>query len=138
MSEYYKSLNATSRLRYVEKLGYLSLNEAEDPYANRDKFKDDMSKWPPVEFGHIFCYYVERPGLYTRKELLQWKSLDGYNYFQSCHVREVKVWEIGCNCSILMAAVNPSQSSPDKAHTAWVAVKHSGDIITCHCTCMAG
>ena len=65
MSDYYKSLNPTSRVRYVEKLSYLSLKEEEDPYDNRDKFKDDMSKWPLVEFGHIFCYYVERPGLYT-------------------------------------------------------------------------
>ena len=53
-------------------------------------------------------------------------------------MREVKVWENGCNCSVLMTEVNPSQSSLDKAHIAWVAVKHSGDIVTCHCTCMAG
>ena len=85
---------------------------------NMDKFKDDMSKRPPVVFGHIFYYYVERPRLYTRKKLLQWKSLDGCNYFENGHVREVKVWEVGCNCSIIMAAVNPSQSSPYKAHTA--------------------
>ena len=99
-----------------------------------------MSKWSPVRFRHIFCYYVERPGLYTRKELLKWKSLDGYNYFKSGQAREVKVWETGWNYSIVMVAVNPSQSSPDKAHTAWVAVRCSGDIITmtCQCTCIAG
>ena len=95
MSDYYKSLKPTSRVRYVEKLSYLNLKEEEDPYHNHDKFKDDRSKWPPVELGHIFCYYMERPGFYTRKELLQWKSLDGYNCFKSGHVREVKYGKFG-------------------------------------------
>ena len=81
-----------------------------------------------MEFGHIFCYFVERPGVYTKKQLLQWKSLEGYNYFQSGYVREVKIWEIDSTGSILMAKVNPSQSSPDKAHTAWVAIRPSGEI----------
>ena len=52
MSDYYKSLDPTCRVRHVEKLSYLSLKEAEDPCCNRDQYKDDMSKWPPVEFGH--------------------------------------------------------------------------------------
>ena len=61
-------------------------------------------------------------------------------WIQSGPAREVKVREIGWNYSIVMVAVNPSQSSPDKAHTAWVAVRCSGDIITCtcQCTCIAG
>ena len=82
MSDYYKFLDPTSQVRYVKKLSYLSLREAEGPYCNCDKFKNNMSKWPSVEFGHILCFYTECPGLYTRKELLQWKSLDGYNYFK--------------------------------------------------------
>jgi hypothetical protein len=34
--------------------------------------------------------------------------------------------------------VNPSQRSPDEAHTAWVATKKDGEILTAHCSCMAG
>ena len=140
MSSYYKSLDPIARTRYLEKLGLLGLEEKDDPYLNtvRDKFKDDMAKWPQLEFGHMFCYFIERPGVYTRQQLLQWKSMDGYNYFKSGHVREVKVWDVGSNFRLLLAIVNPSQSSPEKAHLAWVAVKSSGDIVTCHCTCMAG
>ena len=83
MSDYYKQLDPIARKRYAEKLCLLNLKEDDDPYLsnNSSKFTGDMSKWPPVEFGHIFCYFIERPGLYTKKELLQWKSLDGYNYF---------------------------------------------------------
>ena len=96
-----------------------------------------MTKWPPIEYGHIFCYYIERPGLYTRRELMQWKSLDAYNYFQSGHVRLVKVWCVK-EVKIVMAHVNPSQRAPDKPHYAWVATRKEGEIITAHCTCMAG
>ena len=57
--------------------------------------------------------------------------MDGNNYFTSGHVREVKVWVVGPNCRLLMARVNSSQSSPDNAHLAWIAVRISGDIIKC-------
>ena len=33
--------------------------------------------------GHIFCYFVDRIGVYTRQQMLQWKQLDAYNYFTS-------------------------------------------------------
>ena len=32
-----------------------------------------VSLWPPVEYGHIFCYFVERRGVFTRSELMHWK-----------------------------------------------------------------
>ena len=137
-SDYYKALDPIAKARYADKLKYLNLKDTDDPYCNDDKFVDNMRKWPAIEFGHIFCYYIDRPGLYTRKQLLQWKSLDGYNYFQSGHVRDILIWEIDSTCSILKAKVNPSQSSPEKAHICWVAARQTGDIIFCHCTCMAG
>ena len=115
MSEYFKSLDSIARSRYLEKLSLLGLTEKDDTYFNTvDKFEDDLRSWPPVEFGHIFCYYLERPGVYTRQQLLQWKSLDGYNYFVSGHVRQIRIWCANTNCSLLMAEVNPSQASPDK------------------------
>ena len=82
-------------------------------------------------------FVIEHPGVYTRRQLLQWKSLEAYNYFTSGHVRTVKIWPLA-RLSIIMAFVSPSQSSADKAHQAWVGVRHDGEIITAHCTCMAG
>lgn len=136
MSVYITDLDLVARKRYQDKLG---LNEVDDPYSpqNQSKFVDDMCLWPPVEYGHIFCYFIERPGVYTRKQLLQWKSMDAYNYFQSGHVRTILINKLP-RCLILMAYVNPSQSSPDKGHTTWVATEDDGTIITCHCDCMAG
>lgn len=138
MSQYYKSLEAVARTRYEEKLKLLGLTEKEDPYdpQNGSKFVDDMTKWPRVEYGHIFCYYIDRPGLYTRRQLMHWKSLQAYNYFSSNHVRQVKVWPLPTSSSCILMA--HCESKPDKSHHAWVGVRHDGDIVTLHCTCMAG
>ena len=87
LSDYVESLDAVAKSRYFDKLGVLRLAATDDPYASGD-FQDTMGLWPPVEFGHIFCYFIERPGVYTQQELLQWKQLDAYNYFRSGFVRD--------------------------------------------------
>eukprot|EP00731_Ephydatia_muelleri_P014102 Em0007g1412a len=71
--------------RYLDKLCLLGLSVDNDPYAaiNSKNFVSDMSLWPPVEFGHIFCYFIDRPGVYTRQQLLQWKQLNAYYFFTS-------------------------------------------------------
>ena len=94
MSDYFTSLDPVARKRYVERLNLLGLDQSGDPYAdsNSGKFANDMTKWPPVEFGHLFFYFIERPGLYTRRQVKQWKSLDAYKYFQSGHVRPILIW----------------------------------------------
>lgn len=136
MSEYLTSLDEVARERYLGKLELLGLGEEDDPYAqqNQHKFVEDLPSWPSIEYGHIFCYFVERPGVYTKQELMQWKSLEAYNYF----VRDVKLWAVSPEHRVLQAQVNPSMRSPDKPHDAWIAVKANGTIITAHCKCMAG
>ena len=54
--------------------------------------------------------FIHKEGTYAMK------SLDAYNYFISGHVQEVKIWKVDETSSILMASVNASQSSSDKAH----------------------
>ena len=37
-----------------------------DPYSVEDeKWKDDVSLWPPVEFGEIYTYLIDTPGQFT-------------------------------------------------------------------------
>ena len=140
MSKYFRKLDAVAQSRYLEKLKLLGLEEKDDPYeaSNSCNFIDDMTKWPSVEYGHIFCYYIQRPGVYTRRQLMQWKSLEAFNYFESGHVRQIKVWPLSSSSCILMACVNPSQNTPENPHHAWVGTKMDGEIITLHCDCMAG
>ena len=140
MSDYIHRLLPAAKASYLAKLELLGLSAQGDPYAacNADRFEDDMTLWPPLKHGHIFCYFVQRPGVYTQQELMQWKSLEAYNYFESGHVREVKIWAISNSNCVLKGLVNPSQRSPDDPHHPWIAVKGDGSIITAHCTCMAG
>ena len=139
LSDYVECLDAVAKSRYLDKLGVLGLAATDDPYASGD-FQDAMGLWPPVEFCHIFCYFIMRPGVYTQQELLQWKQLDAYNYFRSGFVRTVKIWDLknSSQCVILKGLVNPSMRSPDNAHQPWVATTKDGAVVTAHCTCMAG
>ena len=138
--EYFETLEPTARQRYIKKLELLQLTENDDPYAakNEHYFVDDMTLWPSVEYGHIFCYFVERPGVYSKRELMQWKSLDAYEYFQAGHVRTVRIWPVCPTVLIARAHVNPSQKSSEKPHDAWIGLQSNGEILAAHCTCMAG
>ena len=73
MSSYVTSLDPVAKDRYNEKLKLLDLSETEEPYElwKTDKFVDDMTLWPAVEYGHIFCYFVDRPGTFTKTQLMQ-------------------------------------------------------------------
>ena len=70
LREYVDSLDGVAKSRYFDKLKALGLAATDDPYASGD-FQNAMRLWPPVEFGHIFCYFIERPGVYTPQEVLQ-------------------------------------------------------------------
>ena len=106
----------------TKQLSLLGLDCASDDPFLSDKFIDDLTLWPPVEYGNIFCYLIERLGVYTQEQLLQWKSIDTYNYFISGHVREVKIWAPSNSQCILRAEVNPSQKSSDSCHFSWRAM----------------
>lgn len=140
MSEYFQCLSGDEKARYEAKLEKVGVVIGEDPYLPNASFSSDMVEWPCVEYGHIFSYLITRPGVYTLEQLLSWKQLEGYNYFQSNYVRTVWLRRLGVNKDIcvLKAFVNPSQCGPDKAHEAWVITKSDGTVITGHCTCMAG
>ena len=126
MSEYLRNLQAPAKTRCLQKLSFLGLDDTDDSYCDviASKFRDDMTLRPPVEFGNIFGYFVSRPGLYTQEQLLAWKQLDAYNYFQSGHVRTILAWRKK-NVCLLKSLVNPSQKSPDDAHHCWVHVRPS-------------
>ncbi len=72
MSDYFASLDSVARSRYLELLG---IEEKSEPYASD---ADDMSPWPSVDTWTL--YLIERPGFYTKQQLMQWKSLDAYSY----------------------------------------------------------
>ena len=60
---YFDSLDDAGRQTYLDKLFLLSLSVENDTYTaiNSKTFVRDMSLWPPVEFGHILCLFIDRP-----------------------------------------------------------------------------
>ena len=70
--------------RYQQKLAFLfqSRENFTDPYQiPPEEWVDDPKKWPPVEFGQIYAYLIESPGLFTKEKLKAYKSLEAYNYY---------------------------------------------------------
>ena len=140
---YYEALDwqAIAKKWYREKLEVVGLSLKDDPYSRNDRFSSDMTSWPKIEYGHIFAYFITRPGTYMQQELVSWKQMEAYNYFQSGYVRAVSSMKFGtgkARCVVLKAKINPSQRSPDNAHEAWVISRVDGNILCAHCTCMAG
>ena len=55
--------------------------EVLDPYnRNVELWIDDVSRWPPIEFPHVYTYLIDTPGEFTREKLKAFKSLQAYNY----------------------------------------------------------
>ena len=140
MSDYFQRLGDDEKVRYEDKLAKVGISIGDDPYLSNGNFSSDMLAWPCVEYGHIFSYLIIRPGVYTQEQLLSWKQLEGYNYFQSYYVRTVwlRVFDVNKNICVLKAFFNLSQCTPDNAHEARVITKTDGTVITGHCTSMAG
>ena len=105
MGDYFKSLDPLAKKRDVEKL-HLLVSECQMTLMQREtailKFeKHDLPRslakknwiWTcqdlprRIEYGHVFFFFIARSGLYTRRQLMQWKSLIAYNYFQSGHMK---------------------------------------------------
>lgn len=65
MSEYMDELDPIAKERYLEKPRLVGLGEDDDPYKlwNCGKMVDKMCLWPPVEHGHIYNYFIIRPGV---------------------------------------------------------------------------
>ena len=42
---------------------------------------DDISQWPPVEFGQIYTNLINTPGQFTSEKMKAYKSLEAFNYY---------------------------------------------------------
>ena len=72
--------------QYADKLKILhdKLNNIVDldPFQMPDEdWIDNISWWPPVEFGQIYTYHIDTPGQFTREKMKAFKSLEAFNYY---------------------------------------------------------
>ena len=140
-SEYFSSLDYLAQKRYSEKLQVqgVSLPALPDPYVLGDEvWSEYMSLWPDLQYGDVYNYLIESKGQYTAKSLKAFKSLEAFNYFYNGHVRTIYCYLFE-QFFIMKAKVNPSQKSPDEAHTAWVIIHQTtAEVKVGHCDCKAG
>ena len=71
---YVSTLPEVERGRYIKKLQVVY--GSEDPKVLVDTYKvpddkcvDDVSLWPPVEFGEIYTYLTDTPEQFTREKM---------------------------------------------------------------------
>ncbi|XP_070390815.1 uncharacterized protein [Dermacentor albipictus] len=98
---------------------------------------DDVKAWPSVSSAHIVCYLIKSKAC-DLKEAEAYKSLDSYNFVQSGWVGQVLCHNVNADLVYLKADVRPSQAINQKPWTAWACVRHTGQVITAGCSCMAG
>ena len=79
LSIYAENLPNDVRKGYRKKLKYIH-DDLLDPYELSSGWFDDPSVWPDSQFGGIYCYLIETPGLFTKENLKAYKSLEAYNY----------------------------------------------------------
>lgn len=136
-------LCAEDRERYSAKLTVA--NESfPDPFQIADNlWMDCPHQWPPVQYGDIYNYLINTPGLYTAEAMKAYKSLDGYNFFVSGHVGQIMYYvnENMKTVCLMKCAVMPSQKMTTKKgrHQVWICLdKKQGYVVSAHCTCKAG
>ena len=50
--------------------------ESLDPYKHpEDKWVDDVSKWPPIEYPDLYMYLIEAPGEFTLNDTEFFKTV---------------------------------------------------------------
>ena len=81
--DYVIRLSEGEQKHYERKLKILYGNEkVVYPYRiPNERWKDNLSLWPPVEFGQIYTYLIDTPGQFTKEKLKAYKSLDAFNYY---------------------------------------------------------
>ena len=86
MSKYYDTLSEESKATYAEKLKLAGLGLEEDPYddRNKNKYKNDMTAWPPFEYGHILPTSSDNQGFIHRSNYFHGSSWKHTTFLNGC------------------------------------------------------
>lgn len=110
-----------------------------DPFdraVRRRYFTTDLSNVPELSQVNIYQYLVEAECAYTREAFKAYRSLDAYNYFHSGKVRCLLAYKKADKCAVY-GEIEAGQTL-SKSYEAWVVARESGEVLSGHCTCMAG
>ena len=129
-SRYLATLQPRDRKRFQEKLKYVvdgELLEIQNPYEtwNAPSWSYKPTAWPEIEFGDLWTYLVEKPGLFTEAKMKAYKSLEAHEYFVSRKVGVIYSREVKekTGIFILKAEVRPGQAESQNSYLAWIVAK---------------
>ena len=133
LSTYAKELPLADRIVY-----YRSLEGHDDHMKKSSQLftPHNYKAWPDIHWGDIVNYFIDKTSLYTSEQFRSFKSLEAYSYHYDGWLQEIYSAASTENVIILKADVRASQRNI--FHKAWMLVKKTGEIITAHCSCMAG
>ncbi len=129
-STYFLSLAKTEQLRYFQKL------KIDDKVELPDLFTQNVKRLPEITYPDVYHYLVETESVYTREAVKAYRSLDAYNYFVSGKVGSLCSYNVD-DVYLVFGEVGASQTL-SKTYSAWFVAKVTGEVISGHCTCMAG
>ena len=139
LSEHAKSLSAEDRSRLITKLQELGCN---DPYSYHQslwKADSDLDSFlPPVTEKEIFSYLVYRRNGLTLEQFEAFKSLDAKKYADNGFVQNLRGIPLADGRAIIRADVFHSQALSLHPLQPWAGIHPTGDVIYCHCDCVAG
>ncbi|XP_041371313.1 uncharacterized protein LOC121384798 [Gigantopelta aegis] len=136
--DYYDSLESQVKGRYDGKLAIINCHMC--PYRlPAGVWKNQPMEWPELQWGDVYSFLIESPGVFTRESMKAYKSLEAHNYFLSGWVQTVLNYQPPDSIHIVLRAdVRPSQRLNDEPHHPWAALSTDGAVAVAHCDCMAG
>ena len=91
-SDYYASLDNTSKARYREKVSLCGF----DPYyIKKADFSEDLALLPKIEYPDIVNYLVLQTSWATNSQMKAYKSTEAYNFFVSGWVNTLLMKKVG-------------------------------------------
>ena len=133
--------------RYAAKLT-VNGQRLPDPYyaVRKEEWSTELGDIPHVIFPDIYVYCVHKMGIYTQDQMCAFRSLEAHNYFLNGFVGEIrtktfKIASAGAPEVVFMRSdVLPSQrvGKTSKPYHTWVLCRTTGEVLSAHCTCMAG
>ena len=134
LSEYSEALPKQEKERYKQKLVEIKCNI--NPYVDESY---SCGPVPVISYTNIYDFLVcsSNDPACDGKPGNAFKSLDGFRMVCAegwMSTLQSKTWS---DAVVIKGEVKPSQRS-GVLYKTWVAVKKSGEVISGHCTCMAG
>ena len=107
---------------------------------HRESVSDNLANWLKIVWPYLYIFHLETRRVHSRTVAVL--EANGRLWvFPSRLCKDsvlVRVYSFGEVLCVAEIKGESESKSPDELNEAWVIVKTEGDIISAHCTCMAG